>query len=158
MPKKKKPNPGRTRPEILAERIERTRQLLSTQSPKYQIKKALREEFGISVRTCESYITQAREILLAETSKSRQEHTADAYAYYRSVLESETTSTAEKLDATKGIVKLFGLEEARKHHHTGEVTSAKVIIRLPDNGREQRGPAATNVTNASSKRGTNGKP
>lgn len=103
-------NPGRTAKVPLAQRIETTRKLLASRFSKADIKKTLMGLYGVSARTCESYLARAREEIRAETDKPIEDHRADAYAFYESILANPEGDPRLRLKAQERIDKLLGLE------------------------------------------------
>ena len=99
--------------EEIAERIELCRSMLLRRVPKATIKKAFRTRFGakLSHRTIERYLARAREALLADLTRGRQTHRADALGFYESVLADHTASLRDKVKAQERIDKLLGLED-----------------------------------------------
>jgi len=83
---------------------------LSSGAKKRELKAAGMKQWKVSARTMETYLSRAREMLLEETGKTRQEHIAEAYWHYQSVIEDPKTTTREKLEARAGIRELLGLD------------------------------------------------
>jgi hypothetical protein len=99
--------------EDIAERIELCRSLLLRRVPKGTIKKAFRQRFGVDIdhTTIERYLLRAREAMLTDLTRGRQNHRAGALAFYESVLADHTASVRDKVKAQERIDKLLGLED-----------------------------------------------
>jgi hypothetical protein len=106
--------PGR-RPTVdeLAERIELCRSMLLRRVPKSTIKKVIRQRFGaeLSANTIEGYLGRAREQLLADVTRGRQNHRADALGFYESMLANPKVADRDRIKAQERIDKLLGLED-----------------------------------------------
>lgn len=107
-------NPGRTSDAELEERVELVRTLLCSRYPKYKIKRLLKERYDVCPRTVENYLARARRELVEATGQGKDEHVADAYAFYLSILENRETATRDKLKAQERMDKLLGLEMPQK--------------------------------------------
>ena len=105
----KKKNPGRTPVDELEERVRLTRDLLSKGLYKGQIKKVLKEKYGVDHTTVETYLLRAREILLAELNQARDVHKSDALAFYKSILTDPKATVGNKINAQKRIDFILGL-------------------------------------------------
>jgi hypothetical protein len=99
--------------EEVAERIELCRSMLLRRVPKATIKKAFRQRFGqdIDHGTIERYLTRAREAMLVDLTRGRQNHRAGSLAFYESVLADHNASLRDKVKAQERIDKLLGLED-----------------------------------------------
>jgi hypothetical protein len=92
-------------------RVAYTVHLLSRYAYKGEIKRLLKQRFGISARSCERYLARARELLRERTGADLDEHRALSLGFYESVIRDPATTTREQLLAQKRIDKLLGLEE-----------------------------------------------
>lgn len=81
---------------------------------KFQIKKAFKDKFGTGPRTVERYLTKARAILRAEAGKADEDHIAESYAFYKSILHHKNSTIREKTKAQECIDKLLGLRKPFK--------------------------------------------
>ena len=97
--------------------IDTCRDLLSAMTKKRLIKQVIKGEYGLQARQIERYLSRARDEMMAESDRSVDEHRADAYHFYLSVLQDSKTSIRSKLLARERIDKLYGLEK-----HKLEVT------------------------------------
>lgn len=105
--------------EELRERISLCVEMLSVKGwKKWQIKKAFREKYGSSARSVERYLAKARAILRSEYGKEDVDHSSESYAFYRGVIQSQTSTVREKLKAQENIDKLLGLRKPLKVANT----------------------------------------
>jgi hypothetical protein len=97
----------------IAERIELCRSMLLRRVPKSTIKKAFRQRFGAEIDhgTIERYLTRAREGMLIDLTRGRQNHRAGSLAFYESVLADPKAAVRDKVRAQERIDKLLGLED-----------------------------------------------
>ncbi|MFM8213833.1 MAG: hypothetical protein ACKN82_04235 [Pirellula sp.] len=102
-------NPGRTQEDQLEERIELTYRLLSDGMRKSDIKRALRDAYGVCARTAENYLARARELQLLDLREERDVHRGASLAFYRRILTDPTAKISDKLHAQKRIDDLLGL-------------------------------------------------
>lgn len=107
-----------TRDELEA-RIEMTVKLISAGFHDGQVKRTVAKEYNCSTRTVEAYLRRAREILRDRRNRSREDLQAESMAYYESVLVSKSATPRDRLFARKRIDELLGLEEPRRHEHSG---------------------------------------
>jgi hypothetical protein len=70
---------------------------------------SLVEKYGANRRTAQSYLARAKRALLEAARRSRDEHVADAYAFYCAVISDPNAKHADKLKAQERIDKLLGL-------------------------------------------------
>ncbi|HEV3023438.1 MAG TPA: hypothetical protein VGX76_13280 [Pirellulales bacterium] len=111
--------PSRPTDDELEDRIERTRCLLAAGNRKADVKKALIAAYGVCARTCENYIARAREKILEGTGKPKDEHRAEALAFYETLKTSPESPVVAKIKAQERIDKLLGLEAPQKLEHAG---------------------------------------
>lgn len=109
-----KKNPGQTAQDELDDRIRVTAQLLGKGLYKGQIKKALREKYGVEERTIETYLARAREILLEDLNQTRDVHKSGALAFYKSVITDSNSTIGNKINAQKRIDFILGLHAPTK--------------------------------------------
>jgi hypothetical protein len=112
------PQPAGTRPRTarqtasadeLDKRISFTATLLSQLKPKGQIKATLKQRYGCSARTCETYLACAREKLLEWTGKSREEMRVDVVGLLSGALRG-SNKVSEKMLIVDRIIAIYGLE------------------------------------------------
>lgn len=81
-----------------------------------EIKAAVSKEFGIKPRSVEPYLRRAREEMIRITGKSKEEHRADSYYFYTSILSKPDASDRDKLRARECIDKLLAIPEPQVIH------------------------------------------
>jgi hypothetical protein len=84
--------------------------LLSRYWHKGEVKKALKERYGISARECETLLARARTLIRDRLGTPPEEHRCQSYSFYVSVLRDPAATLREKMLAQKRIDKLLGLE------------------------------------------------
>jgi hypothetical protein len=94
----------------LEERVTFVARLLSNGLFKSQIKKLIREKYGVCTRTAEEYIGKARKELRKRFGKDKKGHQTDSYSMYRSVVADPNNLVSDRLKAQERIDKLLGLE------------------------------------------------
>jgi len=109
--------------------------------PKYKIKDALKARYKITGRTCENYFRWAREDMIAEIGIPKEQHRANIYGFYASIVADTKIANSDKakLEAVEGIRKLLGLDEPSRTVVSGDAAGAPVAVRImamPDNKRE----------------------
>lgn len=57
--------------------------------------------------------------MLKNLGRPREEHQADAYAFYDSVVKDKAQKTGDRIDAQERIDKLLGLESPQQIEHSG---------------------------------------
>lgn len=91
------------------ERIEVARKLLSARMRHGDVKRYLKNTYGVATRQAETYIARARKLMREETGRPKDEHVADSYAFYCSVIADPNASHKDKLRAQELLDKLLGL-------------------------------------------------
>lgn len=81
-----------------------------------EIKKAVNQEYGLSTRSVERYITRARREMVKHTKVSLEDHVAEAYYFYRGILTDPESTQRERLRARERIDKLLGLDQPTRTH------------------------------------------
>lgn len=81
-----------------------------------EIKQVVVQEYGLSTRSVERYITRARREMVQRTNVSFAEHRAEAYYCYRGILNNPNVTLREQLRARERIDKLFGLDSPAHIH------------------------------------------
>jgi len=104
--------------EELDERVEYTYFLLCRRLYKGDIKKLLKRKYSIGARTCENYISRAREILLKDTGKTRDQNRTDSLLFYESILAGPDSHLRDRIYAQERLDKLLGLEAPQLHDVT----------------------------------------
>ena len=75
-----------------------------------EIKTAIAEEFQLSRRSVERYLTRARREMLDEVEQNLEHHRADSLFFYRSVIDSPKSTERDRLRARERIDRLLGLD------------------------------------------------
>jgi hypothetical protein len=99
----------------LQARIDRCRQLLGQGKYDGEVKKIVAAQFKLSPRTVERYLRRARDLIVADTGRDKQEHRAESYAFYVEVRGNAKALPKDRLRAQERIDKLLGLEEPQRH-------------------------------------------
>tara|TARA_R110002111_G_scaffold262694_1_gene340245 strand:- start:196930 stop:197397 length:468 start_codon:yes stop_codon:yes gene_type:complete len=81
------------------------------------IKTVVSEKFQISRRSVERYIKRARREMIAHMEIPIEQHRAEAYYFYLSVIESEKATCRDRLRARERIDKLVGAEAALRFNN-----------------------------------------
>jgi hypothetical protein len=95
-------------------RIEYTCQMLSEGRRKSEIKRFFSNNYGVGYRQVERYIRQARDRMIEESGKAKNEHVADAYQFYMGILQDSSASITEKLVARRQADDLLGLQAPKR--------------------------------------------
>jgi hypothetical protein len=113
----RRPTPGRppgvTR-KIREDRVIQVAKLLVNRVPKHQIKKALRVKYGLGARSTEAYIARAREYLIEQSGRSREEWVAEMLGVYEQALADPAADADQKFGAADRICRLLGLDKPIK--------------------------------------------
>lgn len=104
---------------ICDEAVQLAEEMLCRREHKANVKVALWEKFRIQYRTAETVISRARARIMERSGKSIEEHRADAYAFYDSILRDPIAETRERIVAQARIDKLLGLQRPDRIEHTG---------------------------------------
>lgn len=93
--------------------------MLSLGWRKSEIKRLIRTAVGIwnpvpSTRSIERYLARARENLLGQLGKSREEHRAEAVAFLQQAISDRNASWKDRLSARDQLTRLLGLNEPMK--------------------------------------------
>lgn len=99
--------------EEIEERIEYTLLLLNRRLLKSEIKKLLKDKYDVVPRTCEVYLSRARERIVKLSGRTKQEHLDSALNWYESVVQGDDAKMADKLAAHDKLDRLLGLEDHR---------------------------------------------
>jgi len=84
------------------------------------IKRVIASKYEMSPRSVEGYISRARADLLEQIGIRTEEHRANAYGFYRSMMKNKKLAPKDRLKAQERIDRLLGLESAQKHEVTGK--------------------------------------
>jgi len=131
-------------------KVRRAIELLNSYQHKHEIFAVMEEEFGIKWRQSEEYLRLARERMLAETQKDKQEHVCDSFSFYKSIVEDPKVRPVDRIRAQEQIDRLLGLQQPQKvapttpdgegswTPETTEQLRAKVFERLTQLGQPSR--------------------
>ncbi len=115
-------------------RYEQTARLIGKGLKKCRIKQALMKEYGVSARTCETYISRARALIRKWSEQSKPDHLDDATAFYLDVIDSPLgsrdnpgPSVRDKLEAREALNRLYDLYPAQKVKHQGDRENPVVV-------------------------------
>lgn len=95
--------------------------MLAEGRKKHEIKKALykrSEEMrgkSIGARQCEDLIGEARQTMIADSQQSREDHLADSYSWYLSVIQDPHAKVRDKILARTRIDRIMGIDQLRIH-------------------------------------------
>jgi hypothetical protein len=95
-------------------KIRRAIDLLNTCPHKSKVVEIMKEEFKIGPRMIENYLTAARARILAAIGIEKQEHIADAYNFYKSIVTDEKVRPIDRIRAQEQIDRLLGLQQPQK--------------------------------------------
>ncbi|MEM9347622.1 MAG: hypothetical protein AAGB26_13495 [Planctomycetota bacterium] len=101
------------------ERIDLVAYLLCMGQQTSQIHTTITSKYGCTTRTVDSYIAEAKEVLLKQSGEPRELHIAMALELYRSVLRDPNARIRDKIAAQTRIDRLLGLEAPRRHELAG---------------------------------------
>lgn len=93
------------------ERLDLTFDLLSRGWYIYEIRRELKDKYGVSRRTCDRYLSHAREELAEDWGVSIYELRTAQATFYRRIMRDESVNTGIRMKAASRIDKLFGLEK-----------------------------------------------
>lgn len=135
----------------IEERIEFVQNCLSRYVLKSEIKKLVREKYGeISHQSIESYLSRAKQRILAGIQKTREECRAQSVAFYESVLMDPNATTMERLKARQRLDAVLGTNAPTKVAVTD--TDGKDVS--PDEARARVSDLARGVLNRIGNGGT----
>jgi hypothetical protein len=104
--------------EDIEARIEYTLFLLSRRLYKSDIKRMLIRKYSIGARTCENYLSRAREILIKGTGQTKEEHRVASLNFYESIIAGPDSTLRDRIYANERLDKLLGLEAPLQHDVT----------------------------------------
>ncbi len=102
-----------------AERVCRVADLLGRGAYKHEIKRWLRDRFGVGPRTAELLISKARDLIIERTGETKEWHRALAFSFYVSVIRDPDAPITLKIKAQCSINRLLGLNAPKGHRHAG---------------------------------------
>ena len=73
-----------------------------------EIKTAIADQFHLSPRSVERFLTSARNEMRARVEIPLEQHRADSFYFYRTIIDSPESSTRERMQARERIDKLLG--------------------------------------------------
>lgn len=79
-----------------------------------EIKRMAAAKFGVKPRTIEHYLTEVRNERIEESGRTVDDHRADSFHFYISVLRDKKADPRDKIKAQERIDKLLGLERPQK--------------------------------------------
>ena len=88
-------------PKITEEAVDLCVELLARRMTKGAIKAALKTQFDVAARSCETVLARAREEMLERSGRDKGQHRTDALAFYEAVLRDEGSPTVELSPAVK---------------------------------------------------------
>lgn len=109
-----KGNPGKSEARKIVDQVDEVAELLANGMRPIEIRRYLAEQYGLSTRTSERRIADARQVLVDEASKiDRQQLAAQILSSYQIVLRKAANSNQlnNALGALSGIARLTGLEQ-----------------------------------------------
>jgi hypothetical protein len=107
----------------IEERIEVVANMLALDVRKSSIKKFCLEKFGVGYRSAEVYISRARELLVKWSKQSSEEHYIEALAWWRGVIQNQSTDWPAKMRARENLDRLFGIKPPEEHVLRGDPNS-----------------------------------
>lgn len=137
----------------MEERVEFVIALVSRRLPKSVIKASCRKQFNdptLSARQIERYIAEARAEIIKWTGKSKEEHRTESLAFYLSVIQSPTSTNADRMLAQSRIDQIIGLNapaEMRVETTAREVTQIVFQV-LPSRTSEDQEAVVIDATRA----------
>lgn len=133
---------------------------LSRRLHKSAVKRLIMAQFKVGARTAETVISRARGRLLERTNRNVEEHRADSYSFYDSVLRDQAAPIRMKLIAQERIDRLLGLQRPERIELTGQnggpvavaqvdfsslsKTELKKLTQLMEKTRNAQSPASEN--------------
>lgn len=90
-------------------RVERVAQMIAAGNTKGEVKRFLKQQYGLGFRTAERYMRLARESLVEAISIPKEDLVAQSYGFYMGVVSSTDAELKEKLSARAAADKLLGL-------------------------------------------------
>lgn len=101
--------------------------MLTLRVSENDVERALIDRYKVSGKSAQRYLARAKRSLLDAANRPRQEHVADAYAFYCSVIANPNAKDSEKLKAQERIDRLLALDRPRRNDRA----AAHGVSRLP---------------------------
>ena len=106
------PSPPKRRQRISAEQrtliLRLIKKMIGLGKYASEIKTAIADQFHLSPRSVERFITSARREMLEHVEMPLEQHRADSYYFYRSIIDAPESTTRERMQARERIDKLLG--------------------------------------------------
>ncbi|WP_298861937.1 hypothetical protein [uncultured Gimesia sp.] len=77
-----------------------------------EIKTAIADQFQLSPRSVERYLSSARREMRQRLETPLEQHRADSFYFYRSIIDSPESNTRDRIRARERIDKLLGTDSA----------------------------------------------
>ena len=106
--------PVRATNDEMEARVEYTAMMLIDGRRKSEIKRFFRENYSLSARQVERYLRLARNMLVEETDRTRQELIAESFGFYMRILHDDNASVNERLNARSKADDLMGLQAPKR--------------------------------------------
>src|SRR5438477_9045702 len=97
-----KPTGVKTTAKQVTQRIRQAADLLCSGYRRSQITESMCKEYGVSWQMVSIYLRRARELLIEESGRPKQEHVAEVLGEYQQILRSKEAGHGDKLQALKG--------------------------------------------------------
>lgn len=120
----------------IAERVELCQDMIFAGARKRAIVSAVKERWGVSTRTVESYISRAQRQMVDESGRSKEMWRAEQLGKYLAIAHSDASRPIDKIKALERIDKILGLEihAPRQVELTGKdggpITSQAAVVVL----------------------------
>ena len=138
--------PVRATNDEMEARVEYTAMMLIDGRRKSEIKRFFRENYSLSARQVERYLRLARNLLVEETDRTRQELIAESFGFYMRILHDDKASVNERLNARAKADDLMGLQAPKRiieaHVQTDDILDLWVDNLTPEQ-KEAINEAAT---------------
>lgn len=114
----------------IEDRIRFTSHLVGQRLFKGDIKRVLKQRWGVNPKTAGTYITRAKRLLARQAGQSIEEHRMDSHAFYNSIMNHPSATLRDKMWAQQRIDALFGLE-IHTIRHEGNDSKPVVVSSVP---------------------------
>lgn len=98
----------------VTKRIRQAADLICSGYRRTQIVDVMCTEYGVAWQTVQEYCRRARELLLEESGKPKEEHRAEVLGEYQVVLRDKEAAHSDKLQALKGKREMLGLDAPKR--------------------------------------------
>lgn len=111
-----------------ADRIKLAMRMLGALYHKHQVYKVLMDTYGISARTCQKYVSAAREELRAMAGRDLAEAKGESLEFYKAIIQDPEAEPEMRLRARMRMDKILGLEAPQQINQfvSGKVQTVKV--------------------------------